>query len=344
MMNKFSGAERVMATLNQEPKDRVAINVAPGQYPAQLTGLSLNEYYTDAVKGTRARIAFYEHFPVDLYSLGGATSSCVAEACGNEVEFPEAPPKKRILENKSNLAQLNLPDPKRDKRLPFVLELYQRVSSHLQEPLVRASLCWPWTLAGQLRGIQELIYDTADDSGFVHSLMRYCTDCVMVIALAINEVLTKESGLHFTDPSAGCSVISPKIYREFVRPYHQEIMSYWQGKGRTLGLHICGDIDPIIEDLVSLGFDMIDIDTPSSLAQALTVAEGKVAICGNLSPVLFAQGTKEDIEEAVKGCLDIGKAHAGYILSPGCALPRDSIYENVKHFMEAGSKYGRYNL
>jgi len=339
-MEKLNGGERVIATLKQESRDRVAIHVIPGQYPAQLVGLSIEECYTDARKGAQARIAFYEHFPVDLYSLSGATSSCVAEACGNELESPEAPPKKRILADKSNLSGLNLPDPQRDKRLPFVLELCERVSSHIKDSLARASICWPWTLAGQLRGLQELIYDTADDPGFVHDLMRYCTDCVMLVASAVDEVLANEGGLNFTEPSAGCSVISPKIYREFVKPYHQEIMNYWQGKGRILGLHICGDIDPIIEDLVTLGFDIIDIDTPASLARALAVAQGKAVICGNVSPVLFAQGNKEDIEQAVRTCLEVGKPYAGYILSPGCALPRDSIYENVKHFLEAGIKLG----
>lgn len=339
-MKKLTGAERVITTLRNAPKDRIPIGVYGG---GQLPGITFEQTFNDAEKGAKWHEAWYEHFPVDLYTLGGITSSCIAEACGNEVEFPEVPPKKRILDDKSNLANLDIPDPKHDKRLPICLELYERVTSSIRDPLVSAQICWPWTVAGQLRGVEKLIYDTSDDANFVHTLMRYCTDCTMLIISAVNEVLAEGCALLFTDPSAGCSVISPKIYREFVKPYNKEIMDYLNGKERIVRLHVCGYIDPLIEEFVSLGVDIIDLDAISSLEKALSISKNRAAICGNVPTVLFAQGTKEDIEEAVKKCIDVGKPQMGYILSPGCSLPSNWIYENVNHFMEVGWKYGRYD-
>ncbi len=70
------------------------------------------------------------------------------------------------------------------------------------------------------------------------------------------------------DPSASCSLISPKIYREFDQPYPRELMGALKGKsgGKVLcGLHICGYIDPIMEVVLDTGPDFIEIDGPSSL-------------------------------------------------------------------------------
>ena len=332
-----AGIARLIATINREQTDRIPLNIVPGSYLTQFAKLSVQEFYTDAKKCAQAHIAFYEHFPVDLYSLTGATSSCIAEACGNEVEIPEVPPKRRILEDKGNLAKLNLPDPERDKRLPYCLELYQRVIPHITDAHIRVQTSWPWTVAAQLRGAQELIFDTFDDPDFVHELMKYCTASTMAVCTTINQTLPENIGLWFTEPSAGCSVISPKIYSEFVKPYHEEIMKNLKDQGRYISLHICGFIEPILEDLLSLGVDILDLDTPNSLETVLSQSKDRVAVCGNVATTIFAEGSKADIEHSVIKCLDVGKHYTGYILSPGCALPRNSVLENIKHFADTAT-------
>lgn len=114
-----------------------------------------------------------------------------------------------------------------------------------------------------MRGLEELIYDTLDDPKFVHELMRFSLEYGKARGMAIAETGVNVA---YGDPSAGCGVISPKIYKEFVKPYHVELFQYLKDKvGNELkfGLHVCGYIDPIMEDLVSLPVDWIEMDAPS---------------------------------------------------------------------------------
>ena len=115
------------------------------------------------------------------------------------------------------------------------------------------------------------------------------------------------------------------------------------GKKKSLWLHICGYTDPIMEDLVSLGVDLIEFDEPSSLKNAVEVSQKRVAIAGNLATSLFVEGTREQIEQAVKDCIETAAEGSGYILSSGCLVPATSPPENIRYFMEAAVKYGTYH-
>ena len=69
----------------------------------------------------------------------------------------------------------------------------------------------------------------------------------------------------------------------------------------------------------------------------------KVAIIGNVPTELFIEGTKEQIEEAVKNCIDIAAKESGYVLCSGCSIPFNAPVENVNWFIEAAHKFGSYS-
>ncbi len=133
------------------------------------------------------------------------------------------------------------------------------------------------------------------------------------------------------------------MYREFVKPYHQEIVDYFREKKISHILHICGYIDPIMEDIASIGVDAVSIDDPSSLRKMVEVSEKRVVVIGNVATALSAEGSKEQIEAAVKDCIEAAVGGSYYILSPGCQLPANTRTENIQYFLEAAHKYGRYN-
>jgi uroporphyrinogen decarboxylase len=97
-----------------------------------------------------------------------------------------------------------------------------------------------------------------------------------------------------------------------------------------------------MEDIVSTGVDGVSIDERSSLKKMFETSRGRTVVIGNIAPMLFATGTKEDIEAAVKEGMDSAAGESGYILSSGCAIPPHTPLENMKYFMEAAEKYGRY--
>jgi uroporphyrinogen decarboxylase len=101
-------------------------------------------------------------------------------------------------------------------------------------------------------------------------------------------------------------------------------------------------MDPIYEDVISLGVDALSIDAPSSLEKLFEVGRGKTVILGNVDPILFIEGTPDQLREEAKKCFDVSAGEAKYVIGPGCAIPLQAKLENIKAFTQACHEYGTF--
>ena len=62
------------------------------------------------------------------------------------------------------------------------------------------------------------------------------------------------------EPTASISLVSPDNYREFIAPYHKELVDHFKAKKVGVTAHICGVTYPIFEDLIGCGFTTISFD------------------------------------------------------------------------------------
>lgn len=340
-MNAYTSRDRIIAALKGQYADRVPATVMFGVSVAKLAGFAMPEFFTDAGTHAKAHVQAWETFHPDTVTVTGDIY-LDAEAFGAKVEFPEDSAPHLIsfrLEDKADLGKLSIPDWKKVSRLGWYLEACERVKSQIKDAPVSGAVGGPWTSAANLRGLERLIFDTMDDPDFVHELMRLTTDWIKVWVAAIRDIGV---GIGMGEASASCSVISPKIYKTFIKPYHEEIFSYFKERKLNISLHICGYTDPIMEDMLGTGTTMISIDSPTSLKKLVELSQGKAVIMGNVATTLFAEGTKEAMEAAVKECIDIAAKGSKYILCSGCDIPLNSRKENINYFLEAANKYGYY--
>ncbi|MFO7962445.1 MAG: uroporphyrinogen decarboxylase family protein [Desulfobacterales bacterium] len=341
----MNSKERVLAVYRGMEPDRIPTDLQGLTVARENLGYSPIETMADPQKLSDVLISSWEMVRPDMITFG-ILSLPMAMAAGNECDINEEGmlyTKRFVLEDKSALAKLAIPDPHENLPLPSLLTVCRRLDSTLgSDAAVRGIASLPWTVAVQMRGMEKLIFDTMDDPAFVHGVMRFCTEYTKVVGTAVIEAMGKPSvGLYTSDPSAGCSVISPKIYTEFVKPYHEEIVTFFHEKNTRMTFHICGYIDPIMEMVQSVGIDGISIDEQSSLEKMLEVSKRKTVVIGNVSPALFAAGTEKDIEDAVIECLKTAEKYKNYILGSGCAVPPQTPLKNLQAFMSAALKYGR---
>jgi uroporphyrinogen decarboxylase len=342
-MKKYTRKERVEAAFEGKFADRVPIatsmlgNVAL----AELLGYTLKEYYLEPEKAFQVFMKLEEMFPSDSVCppgdpfLPGAYEAWVEMKYGPGVRPP------LLLEDKAALATMKVRDPRAHTAFATYLEMCRRVGSLFPDAWIAPIATGIWSIAAELRGVEPIIYDTVDDPQFVHQLMSYTLELGKARGLALAET---GANVVFGDPSASCSLISPRIYREFVKPYHQELFTYMKAKvppGIKVGLHICGYVDPIMEDIASLPIDWFEMDAPSSLEKMLGLAQGRIVVKGNVPLEALSKGTSEQIEEAVRERLEATRGYPGFILAPGCSMPQDASLENIRAFWEAGQKYGR---
>ena len=68
----------------------------------------------------------------------------------------------------------------------------------------------------------------------------------------------------------------------------------------------------------------------------------KCVVIGNVPTGLFIDGSREEMEDEVNRCLDIGKDRGGYILCTGCEISSRGDIERVRWFCELASALGKH--
>lgn len=338
-METITGRQRVSAAFKKTftgkdvPLDRLPAYPIMGQVNAQLVGASIREFVLDPKIMVKAQVAAYERYRPDIIVMQGDLLMDV-EAMGNVLRFPEKGlpiSVKMALEDKGKLSRLSLPDPTKDGRMPHYLEALSGARESIPDSAVSSVIAGPWTVAIGLRGANDLIRDALKDPAYVHELMAFATQMSIRFGEA---VLPLKVGLSYSEAPASCSLISPKMYRTFVFPYHKQIVDHFTAKKVGTGLHICGYAEPILEDMVKTGVTNISIDAPTNLAKAAEVTRGKAVLIGNVNTNLFHSGTREDMKNAIQDCLNATYRDSGYILATGCEVPGVAKPEVVDTFME----------
>src|SRR5438067_109373 len=349
----LTNRDRVVAAYKRSFADRVPVYPIVASFAGTLDGLSIEEYCTNPIKAITAMMNYYERYQPDVV-LAYNDLAKEAEAFGSRVKYSDyvvpSIDQHVLQDDKGRLARLEIPDPRRDGRLPAFLEQCEALSSAKLPSPLGAVLVGPWTIAMLLRNPELMCLDTIDDPAFVHDLMRFSTEYAKRFGDA---VLKTRIGLSYNDPTGSCSLVGPDTYREFIKPYHKELVDYFKAKKVGTTIHICGTTHQIHEDLVDVGFVAITIDLDQQADPALHVDQldklvtlgnqrGVVAI-GNVDVTIFERATKAEIEAEVRRCIDTAGTRSRFVLSTSCELPPRANPDCVKWCMEAAREYGRWD-
>ncbi len=340
-MSGYTGKDRVKAAFRRTHADRVPSYPILGAYTVNLTGASLRDFYTQAKPLADGQLAALEAYEPDILVLMRDLLT-EAEAMGSEVEFPEGQMcqihRYALADEPERLARLQVPDVVNDGRFPSYWEACQMVASQVKDVPVGSLLVGPWTLAANLRGAENLIMDAMMNPDYVRDLL----ELTLEVAVAAAEAARRAGvGVSYSEAAASCSLISPQIYRDFIQPVHRRLTAALKEKKIPVTLHICGNIDPIMEDVVDTGIVALSIDSASSLEKMVQVNQGRVVIIGNVPVVTFERGTPEEIEAEIRRCVDTAARGSGFILSSACELSPAAKPENVAHFARYAKEYGR---
>lgn len=154
-------------------------------------------------------------------------------------------------------------------------------------------------------GLERFCVRLADDPGFIHALMQARTDwCLAVFSRAVElgaEVIVMgDDSAHHGGP-----MISPRMWREFVQPYHRRIV---ESLPVPVIWHSDGDISKLLPMAVTAGFAGIHGLEPWSMSLETIRAEyaGKLTLIGNADVRLLCQPELELVRSEIRRCLQAG--------------------------------------
>jgi MtaA/CmuA family methyltransferase len=328
----MNGRERMLAAIYMEPTDQVPL--APPFQGYWALGV-MKVKGPDAIKNPKmaaqAQIDIAERCHFDALETMWDWLSPV-EALGCQVKIPDLgaiPTWTNILsDDTEKLSTLQVPDPSKDYRLVSSLETTEIMRKALgKEKFLYNTLVCPYTLAGELRGVETMMLDSLLEPEFLPKLLRFSTDVVREYC----EHLTgfELDGVFICDPTASGSLISKEDYAKSSQPAQKECAAVINQGGKFTLLHMCGDTSDRLEHVMDVRSAIFSMDYQVPLQKARDQLVGKQAFLGNVKPAhTLYSGTPQMVLEESKQCIRDG-GDVGFILGAGCDVAPDTPLENV---------------
>ena len=194
------------------------------------------------------------------------------------------------------------------------------------------------------RGMNNALMDLVIQPELVHAVMERGAQTAVArgkywLDLGINV-------LRLNDSAGNMSLISPQHWKEFIYPYIKHVCDqlHSYNQGTIVYCHICGNVIPVMDLLVEAGIDCIGPLDPLggfTVAQAREKAGSGVSLMGGIDTSSLLRSTPEEVKRQALECIKQAGTKGGYILSSGCAVPRDCPKENLLALVEASKEKGK---
>ena len=200
-----------------------------------------------------------------------------------------------------------------------------------------------------MRGMENMLMDLYRHPHFVEELL----DGLEAVCLKVIDRLLRDYGdridaigLSEDYGSQTSLLISPRHWREFIKPRLARMCGRIRGGGKPVYIHSCGHVLPIIPDLVELGVNCLQPIQP----EAMDIFEIKrrygrdLCLMGGISTQhTLCNGSVEDVRREVRDCLTHMAAGGGYVMAPAKPILPGVPLENAIALIDAfiGQNQGR---
>ncbi len=265
--------------------------------------------------------------------------SLEAEAFGAYVVFSEnevPAVKGQLIADRHAAEALQIP-PLIAGRIPITIEAVRKAKNIIKGKPVFAGMIGPFSLAGRLMDVTEIMYTCYDDSVTVHTVLQKTTTFLTEYARALKAA--GADGIIVAEPL--CGLLSREMAEEFSCPYMTDIIRSVQDEDFAVIYHNCGNSVPqMTEDLYALGASAYHFGNAVDLQEILLHTPEEVVVMGNIDPVsCFTKGTAEHMREETRTLLEHCGDYRNFILSSGCDIPYTASWDNIRAFFEALDSY-----
>ena len=306
-------------------------------FAADLAVVRYRDYARDHRVLADAQVLVAERFGFDFVSAISDPAREASDLGATLAWFDDQPPaiveSSALLDDKSKLASLRVPDPSAPGRMRDRLQAVRLLAERAGATrIVEGWAEGPCAMAADLRGINTLMMDFSDDAPFVEALFDFTARMEIEFARAQVEAGATLIGVG----DAAASLVGPKLYAQHVLPWEQRLIAAIRAFGVPVRLHICGNTKRIVEGMGKTGADIIDLDFLTPIAHARRAMPETQVLLGNIDPVReLRYGTPASVEAALAECHE--QAGAAYICGAGCEVPRGTPHANL----EAMTRFAR---
>lgn len=339
----MNSRERVLKLFKGEPVDRVPCFSGMGNITEtginklgyKFAGIHLDAKQMAATASTTYKLFGYECgvVPVDL---------CVeAEALGCMINvYPHAEGilyptiKEKLIHNEAEMDSLNIPDDFSEKgRIPLMREAIGMLKADIGNVVAVGSyVLGPFTLAGQIMELNDLLKLSFKKADKVAKLLDVCADAVILAAkeyekAGVDYITVREMG-------ATSDVLSPRVFKSLILPPLQKVIREISAYSV---LHICGKTNDIVTSMMDAGPTAISVEQKNDVAESRKKLGPEALIFGNLDAYnVLVSGSEELVRSTVRKCIDDGVS----AVWPGCDIWPTVPPQNMEAMVDETIKYG----
>jgi len=336
----MNAKERVMAVINHQKPDRMpcfGANSTVTYEQMEKVGAYWPEGHNEAEAMARQALAAYSVLGFDAVRVPFCqTFEAVALGCirkpGKVREFEgvpgiEHPPPYKLDDTPE------FPDDFLSRGyIPQLIKAVEILKKEVgNEVPVVAGIIGPFTIAGSLLDSVPLLKATFKAPDKLPPFLEVAEKAGTTLALALVEA--GADIISCEDMTASPELIAPKTYRDIELKYQRR---QFEAIPVPKILHICGNVDPIVEWMGLTGADILSLEPKASARLAREKCGPDIVLMGGIdtATTLFMK----DADTVRKGCEET-IADGIQILAPGCAVAPGTPTENLLAMVEVAKAH-----
>jgi len=209
-----------------------------------------------------------------------------------------------------------------------------------------------WEQAYFLRGYEQLLADTALNPSFVQALL----DKLLEINLAATGRFLDAAGPVIDVFRAGDDLatqrgllMSPAKFRQLLKPIYRQYFQFVRSRSNSkIFFHSCGNVAPLLEDLMEIGVEIINPVQSSALGDLVALKDqfrGRLAFWGGIDTQhVLPRGSPDEVREEVRLRIQQLGSGGGYVVASVHNIQVDVPPANIVAMADAVREFGAYPL
>ena len=247
------------------------------------------------------------------------------------------------------------PDMTDPSRVAHVAEVARNLAAENEYAILATPwLLFPFERAYAMQGLENFLLNMGLHPDFAAALLnKNAEQCKMLMGAFLDQIGPNLDIIKIGDDlgTQESLMISPKMYREMLKPIHADFIRFIKERTHAkIFFHTDGDVEPLIEDFIEIGVDILNpIQTSAGKMADLKSLKSKygdrIVFCGAVDTHrLLPFGTPEEVRQEVKRIIKTLGPGGGFMLGSVHTVMDDVPAENVLAMVDAVEEFGRYPL
>ena len=212
----------------------------------------------------------------------------------------------------------------------------REVSSLITDRPVLAGMIGPYSLAGRLLDMTEIMILCYEEPEMVETVLEKATEFLVKYAQAFKDA--GANGIAIAEPAAG--LLSPGLIEAFSTPYVKRICEAVEDDSFMVLYHNCGNVIPLLENIKEIGAGGYSFGNAVDLEEALKVIPEDSIVIGNIDPAgIIRNGTPEQIRKETLSLMERCCKYPNFVIASGCDIPPMTPLKNIEAFFQAVEEF-----